>query len=109
MLYPGDRFGIAGPIPSARLKIQRNAVQDVSLLNALSGSAERLETLRTALAAEAGLGLWEPPPPIVTDQPPEVWDSTNLPGPDETMNAHVALDPLWWAPIRDAALGQEAG
>src|ERR1019366_6438101 len=33
LVYSGDRFGIATPIPSIRLKIQRNAVQEITLLN----------------------------------------------------------------------------
>src|SRR3989442_15840244 len=32
LVYSGDRFGVAGPIPSVRLKIQRNAVQELALL-----------------------------------------------------------------------------
>ena len=32
LAYSGERFGIEGPIPSIRLKIQRNAVQDLALL-----------------------------------------------------------------------------
>ena len=45
---------------------------------------------------------------MVVQQPPEVWDGTNLPGPDENIAAHDAMDPLWWAPLRTAALSEEA-
>jgi hypothetical protein len=31
LVYSGERFGIGGPIPGIRLKIQRNAVQDLAL------------------------------------------------------------------------------
>ena len=33
LVYPGVRFGIDGPIPSIRLKIQRNCLQDLALMN----------------------------------------------------------------------------
>ena len=52
MVYPGDRFGVAAPIASIRLKIQRNAVQDVTLLNELSktqGHRYRARAHRAAL------------------------------------------------------------
>lgn len=33
LVYPGDRFGMAAPVPSIRLKLQRNEVQDLDLLD----------------------------------------------------------------------------
>jgi len=106
-IYPGERFGIAGPIPSIRLKLQRNAVQDVNLI-AAAWSSGGLEKARAALAGRVGVPLWDDPPPVVRDRPPEEWDSRNL---DQSFNAnmteHAALDPLWWAPIRQTALGAE--
>jgi hypothetical protein len=107
MLYPGDRFGIAGPIPSARLKLQRNAVQDVTLIDAQARAEGRLAEARERLAAGAGICLWEEPPPFVRDRPPEEWDDTNLPSTPAERRA--TRDALWWAPIRRAALGEEDG
>ena len=37
LVYSGERFGIEGPVPGIRLKIQRNAVQDLALLASLKG------------------------------------------------------------------------
>ena len=45
LAYSGERFGIEGPIPSIRLKLQRNTVQDLDLLNeeAKQGSREAVQ------------------------------------------------------------------
>ncbi|KPK86000.1 MAG: hypothetical protein AMJ81_02190 [Phycisphaerae bacterium SM23_33] len=108
MIYPGERFGIAGPIPSARLKLQRNAVQDLNLIHARAKAAGRLEKVRQKLGKSVPVSLWERPPPIVRQQPPELWDSHNLSATqDDNMARHAGLDPLWWVPIRRAALGGE--
>lgn len=46
LVYPGERFGIEGPVPSIRLKLQRNVVQDIDLLDwqAEHGSREAVQT-----------------------------------------------------------------
>jgi hypothetical protein len=104
MLYPGDRFGIPGPISSARLKLQRNAVQDITLIDARAKARGSLDETRERLAAAAALPLWEEPPAIVRERPPEEWDDTKLP---DSPAPASPRSPLWWAPIRRAALGEE--
>jgi len=80
LVYPGDRFGIAGPIPSVRLKIQRNATEDLTLLadfakrkplDELTADAARLYNHTTP--AE-----WWNPRPALADQPPYEWSGTEL-------------------------------
>ena len=108
MIYPGDRFGLAGPVPSARLKLQRNALQDIDLIDARAKAAGRIDPVRAELAEVAGIALWELPPAVVRELPPEQWDSRNLSGgQDENMAQHAALDARWWADLRLAALGEE--
>jgi len=108
MLYPGGRFGLAGPLPSVRLKLQRNAVQDVNLLHARAAAAGRLDETRRRIAEQAGVVLWQPPPPVVRALPPEQWDSRNLAASqDDSMADHAELDPLWWLPVREAAASRE--
>ncbi len=105
MIYPGERFGIAGPIPSIRLKLQRNAVQDINLIDAAARAAGKLEQARRKLSKTAPVRLWDPPPKIVRQEPPELWDSTNLTASqDESMAKFQPVDPLWWADVRAAAL-----
>ncbi|MHC4717907.1 MAG: hypothetical protein ACYS5V_13115 [Planctomycetota bacterium] len=108
MIYPGERFGIAGPVPSCRLKLQRNAVQDVNLIDQAARSAGRLEQARERMAAATGLWIWEDPPQAVRTLSPEDWDNNNLRSTqDEDMAEHAGMDPLWWLPVRRAALGRE--
>jgi len=108
-IYPGERFGIAGPIPSTRLKLKRNAVQDINLIDAAARSAGTLDETRKRLIEAAGLTIWEDPPPVVTERPPEEWDSQNLSvgSQDDNMSDYSGQDPLWWSVIRNAALSGE--
>ena len=108
-IYPGERFGIAGPIPSARLKLKRNAVQDLNLIDARAKAAGRLEEVRCELGEAMPVKLWETPPKAVVELPPEEWNGHNLTEgtQDDNMADHVGLDPLWWVPIRQAAMGEE--
>lgn len=80
LVYPGDRFGIAAPIPSIRLKLERNAVQDITLLNALARK-ENIGGLRTG-AAKAFNGTnpkdWWTPRPALTDTNPEDWSNADI-------------------------------
>lgn len=104
-IYPGERFGIPGPIPSVRLKIQRNAVQDVDLITRAS-SPEQIEVIRAGLLSKIPITVWKKPPRAAREMPPEDWDSQNLseehePGAVDTR----ALDPLWWRTLRELALG----
>jgi hypothetical protein len=98
-LYPGERFGIFGPLPSIRLKIQRNGIQDVDLLS---------ETDRAALEQAIPIPLWTQPPRAARELPPEEWDSRNLAEQHEPSHeGQAALDPAWWQVLRDRALGEE--
>jgi hypothetical protein len=99
MLYPGERFGVPGPLPSIRQKIQRNGIQDVDLL---------LDADRAALEHAIPIPLWTQPPRAARELPPEEWDSRNLAEEHEPVHqGQGALDPGWWQTVRDRALGEE--
>ncbi len=73
LVYSGDRFGIEAPIPSIRLKIQRNAVQDLTLLNSFR-NARPLEQLRAEAARrfnDTAVAEWRTPRPALADRDPE--------------------------------------
>jgi hypothetical protein len=73
LVYPGDRFGIEAPLPSLRLKIQRGAVQDVTLLNSF-GRTQSIERLRAEAARrfnDTALTEWWTPRPALADRNPE--------------------------------------
>jgi hypothetical protein len=74
LVYPGDRFGIAEPIPSMRLKVQRNAVQDINLLDAMRGS--RAEVARRF--NDTALEEWWTPRPKLADTDPLEWNNTDI-------------------------------
>jgi hypothetical protein len=74
LVYPGDRFGIAGPIPSVRLKVQRNAVQDINLLDAMKAS--RAEVARRF--NDTSLDEWWTPRPKIAETDPLHWNNADI-------------------------------
>ncbi len=81
MVYPGDRFGIAAPIASIRLKIQRNAVQDVTLLNELGETSKGMDTVRARTVQRFNrteLKEWWTPRPAFADKDPLELSNANL-------------------------------
>ncbi len=77
LVYPGEKFGAQGPIPSLRLKLQRNAVQDVNLLDQLARrrSSDVLKEQAAHLYNGTSAADWWPPRPAVADMP--AWEMTN--------------------------------
>jgi hypothetical protein len=80
LVYSGERFGIEGPIPSIRLKVQRNAVQDLALLDSF-----RTRRPLTELRAEAARRFngskpedWWNPRPAIADRPPIEWTNGEI-------------------------------
>jgi hypothetical protein len=103
LAYPGERFGIFGPIPSMRLKIQRNLVQDLNLLKALE-KTQSPDLLRQEVSKRVNGKHpqdWWSPRPILAKLPPEEW--TN-PGIDQAVapGRHLFqnLNPQYWQAIR---------
>jgi hypothetical protein len=103
MMYPGERFGIAGPIPSARLKVQRNAVQDLNLLE-LVAQARGENVVKADLIPTIPLPLWRKPSPGQREKPPHEWTGVDFQTPSEPdQQKPEPLDPLWWQPVRHYA------
>ena len=103
-MYPGERFGIPGPIPSIRLKVQRNGIQDVDLIDQAARQAGRLEETRGEITGSVPITLWEKPPSAALELPPEDWDNHNLATEIEPGTLPIEeIDPMWWAAIRDVA------
>jgi len=111
VVYPGERFGIAGPVPSVRLKVLRNGIQDVDLIDRAAKAAGNIEELRAKLIDTYPVdSIWDPPPPAARELPTEDWDSVNLQAEHEpVMEAQAGLDPQWWSEMRERALGAGAG
>ena len=105
LIYPGDRFGIGAPLASVRLKLQRNAVQDVTLLNEFRNKLP-IEQLR-AEAARRFNGTeakdWWTARPAYADKDP--LDRTNADeGAPENPKFHDALDAGAWQRLRTYVL-----
>jgi hypothetical protein len=109
-IYPGERFGLRGPIPSIRLKLERNGLQDIDLLEHSARERGAGETLRRQLADRIPIRVWEEPPLAARVLPPEDWDNRNLATEIEPGTIPLArLDPLWWRSVRERALNLETG
>lgn len=102
-LYPGERFGIAGPIACVRLKILRNAMQDVNLLD-LAARRIGKARIQADLIPSIPVELWHETPEGVRTLPPCEWTMSTVKRPFEPGEARQQrLHPLWWEPVRQYA------
>ena len=99
--YPGERFGIEGPIPTIRLKIQRNAVQDINLMNMVA-QARGEDAYKAEIAKAIPIRLWKEPSQAMLDKEPYDWDpDVDVPmGHEPDEQRLQAVEPQWWLPIR---------
>jgi len=75
LIYSGERFGVREPIPSIRLKIQRNCLQDLALLDSLK-RRKSLDSLRDRAARSYNnsvLDDWWNSRPALADLPSDQW------------------------------------
>lgn len=114
LVYPGERFGIAGPIASVRLKLERNALQDLAVLNSFAGK-RGLESLKADAAQrynQTRVNEWRAPRPPLAETDPETWTNASI---DEAMprdkRFDAQLDAGAWSRVRTYIFGlvQEAG
>ena len=109
LVYPGRRFGIDGPIPSIRLKLERNCAQDIALLRSLPATLEE----KRAEVAKRFNGTtpdhwWSPRPPLA-DTPPEEWTNSDIDNTTATYwKQFDRLDPAAWQRVRDYILALAA-
>ena len=75
LIYSGERFGVSEPIPSIRLKIQRNCLQDLALLDSFK-RRKSLDSLRARAARSynnSTLDDWWNSRPALADLPSDQW------------------------------------
>ncbi|HVH72772.1 MAG TPA: hypothetical protein VNB49_16920, partial [Candidatus Dormibacteraeota bacterium] len=112
LVYSGERFGITEPIPSIRLKIQRNCLQDLALLDSLKGR-KSLDSLRAGAARRynnSTLNDWWNPRPRLADLPSDQWLGSAID--DATKHTQQALrhpDTSAWNNVHQYALSLQAG
>jgi len=114
LAYSGERFGIEGPIPCIRLKLERNAVQDIALFNILAdriGTA-KAKRLIARLAGATPEDWWNPKPGFL-NTPPWTWDNAMLGDAGRPpVITRKNLDGRWWLKVRQVVIDkvlQEAG
>ena len=80
LVYPGDRFGLAGPLPSIRLKLERNALQDLALLDGFARGGKLTRTQAEAAKAFNGTtpGDWWTARPTLANTDPENWTNADI-------------------------------
>jgi hypothetical protein len=103
LVYPGDRFGIPEPIPSIRLKLERNAVQDITLLNDLARGRDLRQLQAGAVKAfnETKPNDWWSARPLLADGDPLDWSNADIE--DNTRvppKFGKLLDSAAWARVR---------
>lgn len=111
LVYSGEKFHIAGPIPSIRLKLQRNCLQDLALLNALSTPVSRKELKEEVVRRfnHTQTADWSDANAKLSAKPILDWnnaDFTDALKPYEARFAH--LDPDAWLRVR-AFIFDQAG
>jgi len=103
LAYPGERFGIDGPIPSLRLKIQRNALQDIALLDSMKKN-HSIASLKSEAARHYNGSKpedWWNPRPAMADLPPPQWSDSIFDQSDEAHTGAIKnLHPAAWQSVR---------
>lgn len=107
LVYSGDRFGAAEPMASVRLKIERNAVQDLTLLDSFR-ARRGIEQLRAEAARrfnQTAVSEWAAPRPELADTNPEDWSNATI---DDAIpkdpKFDSGLDAAAWRRVRALAL-----
>ena len=110
IVYSGERFGIEKPIPSIRLKLERNIIQDIAILKI--GEAKVADAVARgvlppdSISQSAAEEWWNPTPELI-HTPAMNWSNASF---DEYIRPSVIerlkLDPGWWLSAR--AAGAEA-
>lgn len=113
LVYSGERFGIEEPLASIRLKLQRNCLQDLALLEAEAKHGSRRQIQAEAVRRFNGSKLedWRNTThPELLSKPPLDWNNTDI---DEALQPFEGrfrqLKPSAWLGVHDYALEQSGG
>lgn len=107
LVYPGDRFGIPEPLASIRLKLQRNCLQDLAMLEQAAAQGPREQVKGEVVRRFNGTTLsdWQNVRPALTQKPVIEWDNADF---DDALRSYEArfakLAPAAWERVREFAL-----
>lgn len=107
LVYPGDRFGYLTPLASIRLKLQRNVMQDLALLDARS--AQKDASAREQILAEVTRRFnrtqpadWQNTRPAMASTPVLEWNNVSI---EETLapfeKRFANIDSSSWSRVRE--------
>ena len=98
LVYPGERFGIEGPLAGIRLKIQRNALQDLAIARGSKGEVAWLFNGSTPAD-------WWIERPALANQPPEEWGNNDIDDATKAGEARLRKpDAASWQRVREFIL-----
>src|SRR5205823_5517607 len=107
LVYSGERFGLSEPLASIRLKIQRNCLQDLAMLEAAAAwtSRERVQTEVVRRFNATTLADWSNVRPGLADKPVLDWNNTDIGEADRSFEERFKnLSPSAWLRVREFAL-----
>jgi hypothetical protein len=107
LVYPGERFGIAEPLPSIRLKLQRNCLQDLALLDQaarrLTAAAVKAEVVKRFNGTS--LSDWHNSRPGLANTPVLNWTNADIEDALRPFESRIGkTDPASWVRVREYAL-----
>ncbi len=107
LVYPGERFGVAGPLASIRLKLQRNCLQDLVLLERKTTASARRNIQEEVARRFNGTHLadWRNTRPPLAEKPVLEWNNTDIEDALKPYEAKFsAIEPGAWLRVREFAL-----
>jgi hypothetical protein len=107
LVYSGERFGIAEPVASIRLKLQRNCLQDLALLEARASTDSRARIQEEVVRRynNTKLSDWQNTRPPLTAKPVLEWNNADFDDALKPFEARFSsLEAGAWQRVRDFAL-----
>jgi hypothetical protein len=111
LVYSGERFGKAEPVASIRLKLQRNCLQDLALLEAAAQKGSRVRIQEEVVKRYNGTSLaaWQNTRPALLAKPVLEWNNADFDDALKPFEARFSnLEAGAWQRVRDYALSLEA-
>ena len=108
LVYSGERFGTAEPLASIRLKLQRNCLQDLALLEDAVGPKSPRKQIQEEVVKRfngTNLAAWQNTRPALLNKPVLEWNNADF---EDTLKPFEArfsnLDAGAWQRVRDYTL-----
>ncbi len=110
LVYPGDRFGIGEPLACIRLKVQRNCLQDLALLEQRAAKGNRAAVTAEVVKRFNGSTLadWRNVAPPLAKTPVLEWNNVSIGAALDPFEARFSkVRPEAWQRVHEYAVGGE--